>query len=331
MERFLGDTKLRVSRLGLGLAAVARPGYITLGRDRDLPDDRSPDALYTRCAELLDAAVDLGVCYVDVARSYGRAEEFLARWLESRSIARETLTIGSKWGYEYTAGWSIDAAVHEQKELSLDRFTRQLEESRGLLGNRIDLYQIHSATFESGVLDDAAVMLALVTARREEQVRAIGLTLSGPGSVRTLRKALDVRADGERVFDAVQATFNILEPSLAPLLAEAQDSGLGVIVKEVHANGRLTPVNERPEDRAVIARLTEIAGEVGVSVDQLAIGFASGMSFVDVVNSGAATLAQLRSHVAAPTQLDDGVCRELESVAEAAETYWEKRSRLPWT
>src|SRR2546427_3901849 len=40
----------------LGLAAVGRPGYITLGRKRDLPPSRTVEALSARAAELLDAA-----------------------------------------------------------------------------------------------------------------------------------------------------------------------------------------------------------------------------------------------------------------------------------
>src|SRR5690349_1729800 len=106
--RSLGGTGLLVSRLGLGLAAIGRPGYITLGRAHDLPD-RSPEALYERCATMLDAARDLGVRYVDVARSYGRGEEFLARWLGERALPADALTIGSKWGYRYTGGWRVDA------------------------------------------------------------------------------------------------------------------------------------------------------------------------------------------------------------------------------
>ena len=70
--------------------------------------------------------------YLDVARSYGRAEEFLARWLEERGIARDAVTIGSKWGYRYTAGWAVEAAVHEEKELSLARFETQLAETSAL-------------------------------------------------------------------------------------------------------------------------------------------------------------------------------------------------------
>src|SRR5258705_13756207 len=92
----LGATGLAVTRLGVGLAAIGRPGYITLGRAHDLGGDRSPDALYARVAGVLDAARDAGIRYVDVARSYGRAEEFLAHWIDERAIARDALTIGSK-------------------------------------------------------------------------------------------------------------------------------------------------------------------------------------------------------------------------------------------
>ncbi len=46
----------RQSRIGLGLAAVGRPGYINLGRDRDLPAERTVEALRERSHQLLDAA-----------------------------------------------------------------------------------------------------------------------------------------------------------------------------------------------------------------------------------------------------------------------------------
>src|SRR4029453_19255020 len=161
-HRGLGRTGITVSRLGLGLAAIGRPGYIPLGRARDLRGERSADALYALCAEVLDAACAAGVRYVDVARSYGRAEEFLARWLVERGVPDDALSVGSKWGYRYTAGWTVDAPVHEQKELSPPRFTQQVAESRALLGRRLDLYEIHSATAESGVLTDATLLRLLV-------------------------------------------------------------------------------------------------------------------------------------------------------------------------
>jgi aryl-alcohol dehydrogenase-like predicted oxidoreductase len=324
----LGRTGLVVSRLGVGLAAVGRPGYINLGRTRDLPAARTPEAMFERSAALLDAARAAGVRYVDVARSYGKAEEFLAKWLRERAVPRDALTVGSKWGYRYTAGWSVDAAVHEQKELSLARFTTQVAETRALLGDRLDVYAIHSATAESGCLVDDAILRALVEGRRRGDYRAVGFTLSGSASARALEQGLAACVDGERVFDVVQATFNCLEPSLAPGLARAHDEGLGVIVKEAHANGRLTDANDRPEDAAMLARLRA----VGMPLDQLALAWILSHPFVDVVLSGAATPAQVGSHVAAEAlSLDDGVRNAIATIAESPRHYWTTRSRLPWS
>jgi aryl-alcohol dehydrogenase-like predicted oxidoreductase len=329
-HRSLGTTGLRVSRLGLGLAAIGRPGYITLGRARDLGSDRGPEAMYGRAAAVLDAARAAGIRYVDAARSYGAAEAFLARWLAERAIGPDEMVVGSKWGYRYTAAWAVDAPVHEEKELSLARFRLQLGESRALLGDRLALYQIHSATLDSGVFADTALLAALVGARRAGAVRALGLTLSGPGSAAALELALEARVDGERVFDVVQATFNLLEPSLAGGLTAAHDAGLGVIVKEVHANGRLTAANDRPDDAAMLARLRGLGD--GRPIDQLAIAFALAHPFVDVVLSGAATTAQVASHVAAAeSTVDPAVHDALAGLAETPAVYWRTRGALPWT
>ena len=330
--RALGRSGLRVSRLGLGLAAVGRPGYINLGRARDLPADRTPAALAGRTAELCDAAWRLGVRYFDAARSYGRAEEFLARWLGPRATPPEEVTVGSKWGYRYTAGWAVEAAVHEEKQLTLERFTQQLDESTALLGRQLDLYQIHSATAESGCLTDEPLLAAMVAARRAGRCRALGLSLTGTTADRALDLALAARVDGEPVFDAVQATVNVLEPSLLPLLATAHAAGLGVIAKEVHANGRLTDANARPEDAAWLSELRGVAARAGRTTADLALAFVLAHPAVDVALSGAATSAQLAGHAAAAAApLDPAMAAGLACFAEASATYWRTRGSLPWT
>jgi aryl-alcohol dehydrogenase-like predicted oxidoreductase len=123
-----------VSRIGLGLAAVGRPACITSGREQDLPD-RSVAGLRARTFSMLDAAYAAGVRYADAARSYGRAEEFLAGRLAERGQA--DVIAGSKWGYRYTGGWRLDAARQEVKDHSLAMFTAQLAQSRALLGDRL--------------------------------------------------------------------------------------------------------------------------------------------------------------------------------------------------
>ena len=67
----------------------------------------------------------------------------------------------------------------------------------------------------------------------------IGFTATGPRQRDTIERAVAVGG-----FDAVQATWNLLEPSAGPALAAAHEAGLGVIVKEAVANGRLTARGE---------------------------------------------------------------------------------------
>lgn len=181
------------AHIGLGLAAVGRPGYITPHRDRDLPDGRGVDALRERTHELLDAAYAQGVRYVDTARSYGRAEAFLADWLAARPEATDVV-VGSKWGYTYTGDWNTEAETHEVKDHSLAAFERQHAESAGLLGDRLDLYQIHSVTPDSPTLTDTALHGRL--AQLAEQGVTVGVSTSGPAQADAIRAALAVTVDG---------------------------------------------------------------------------------------------------------------------------------------
>ena len=137
--RPFGSTGLMVTPMGLGLAAVGRPGYITLHREDDLGSDRSVAALEGRSHEVLSAAYDAGIRYFDAARSYGFAERFLASWLRERGLPPDAVTVGSKWGYTYVGNWQVDARVHEVKDHSLAALRRQIAESRGLLGEYLDL------------------------------------------------------------------------------------------------------------------------------------------------------------------------------------------------
>src|SRR6202158_3604597 len=148
--RPLGVSGLAVTPIGLGLAAVGRPAYLGLGRADDLGDDRSVEFMQDRTHELLDAAYEAGVRYVDTARSYGFAERFLSSWLAERKRPPGDPVAGSKWGYTYVADWSTAAGVHEVKDHSIGALRRQYAESRSELGDRLLLYQIHSATLDTG-------------------------------------------------------------------------------------------------------------------------------------------------------------------------------------
>ncbi|MGP3983131.1 aldo/keto reductase [Streptomyces sp. KR80] len=325
LER-LNPAASSIRRFGLGLAAVGRPGYINLGRDADLPADRSVDVLRTRTHKVLDAAYDRGMRYVDSARSYGRAEEFLADWLRTRPDAQHVV-IGSKWGYTYTADWRTDAEVHEVKDHSAATYERQLAETRALLSTRLDLYQIHSVTPGSPALTDPALHKRLAALAAEGVT--IGLSTSGPTQAEAIRAALTITVDGEPLFSSVQATYNLLEPSAGEALAEAHAAGRTVLVKEAMANGRLADRHATGPDTAA---LREIAQEAGASCDAVALAAVAARPWADVVLSGAATVEQLTSNLAAADlRLEPDQLELLATLTEPAEAYWAQRSRLAWT
>ncbi len=306
-----------MTRIGLGLAALGRPGYINLEHGADVAD-ASVEGMRRAAFEVLDAAYAGGVGSFDAARSYGRAEEFLGAWLASRGLGREDVVVSSKWGYSYTAGWRVDAEQHEVKQLDVEQFRRQLVETCELLGDHLRLYQIHSATLDSGVLDDSAVTAELA-ALRESGV-LVGLTTTGPEQSATIDRALAVGG-----FDAVQATWNLHERSAGGALARAHAAGLQVYVKEAVANGRLTA-------RGAGATLVAVARELGAGADQVALAAALAQPWADVVLSGASTVAQLESNLGARgVAWDASLERRLSALEEDPAAYWAARSELAWT
>lgn len=314
----LGQTSLDVSRVGLGLAALGRPGYINLGHAGDLAGDTDVDALRARAHEVLDAAFASGVRYFDAARSYGRAEEFLGSWLSSRQLGPPQVSVGSKWGYTYTADWQVGAEVNEVKDLTLATLRRQEQETRSHLGGVLGLYQIHSATLDSGVLEDDAVRDELARLRAEEGWFT-GLSVTGPRQGETVLRALEVGG-----FDCVQATWNLMEPSVGPALQDARAAGVGVIIKEGVANGRLTARGDAP-------LLVKVAGELGVAPDALALACVVAQPWVDVALSGASTVAMVQSNLdALHVEVGGEVLERLAPLAEDPEMYWQERSELPW-
>jgi aryl-alcohol dehydrogenase-like predicted oxidoreductase len=273
---------------------------------------------------MLDAAVARGVRYLDAARSYGLAEHFLGQWLAKRPAATG-LVVASKWGYTYVGDWRVDATVHEVKDHGLEAFERQRRETTALLGDRLSMYSVHSVTPQSPVLDDRELLTELVTWAAQVGVR-IGLTTSGPQQAEVVERALRTSVGGRPVFSAVQATWNVLEPSAGPALQRAHEAGWLVVVKEGVANGRLAGV-EAP------SALRAAADSLGVTPDALALAMALAQPWSPTVLSGAVTLSQLDTNLAAAA-VDPAAAREaasdLRRLVEEPDVYWGARSERRW-
>ena len=235
----------------------------------------------------------------------------------------------------YVADWKVSLetpdAKHEVKDHSTENFLKQVEESANLLGEYIDLYQIHSATFDSGILDDTRAHEALATCRKERGWR-IGLSVSGPQQDEILRTARQIRVKGDveggeiPLFVSVQCTFNLLEQRPAAALREASKAGMDIIIKEGLANGR---VLNHPA-------LMEYAKQLDCQVDQLALAFILAQDFSPRVLSGAVTSEQLVSNLRArevAKKLDENpdLMSEIgKACIMESEEYWKERSALQW-
>jgi aryl-alcohol dehydrogenase-like predicted oxidoreductase len=319
--RPFGKAGLSLPPLSLGTAAVGRPAYLTLEHGLDI-QDATVEGMRRLAFEVLDLSYASGIRHVDTAPSYGLAETFVSDWLRSRNPTDMFVT--TKWGYSYRGNWRLDVRPQEVKDLSLATYARQVPLSVRRFGARLGGLQIHSATLESGVLTDQAV-LAAMRALAEDGV-CIGLSTSGPRQADAIALALEVRAQQGVPFSFIQTTWNVLEPSVGSALAMASDAGLGVIIKEALANGRLVRGGHVPP------AVGDVARRRGVGPDVVCLAAALALECRPVVLLGPSTAEQLRSNLdAASIDLSVTELAVLRDAAMDPLEYWTDRSGLPWT
>lgn len=334
-------------RVGLGMAALGRPGYINLGRDavfgaagsegRQLETmqrraDGVMDALMAECTKRKQDTHDGSLIpWLDSARSYGLSEKFVGEYLRKNNVKPDAVYVSSKWGYTYVADWKVqlgDGEPHEVKDHSVDNFLKQIKETEKEVGEYVNLYQVHSATFESGILTDERAHEALAKCR-EDRGWSIGLSVSGTVQDDILRKAMTIKtSDGRPLFDSVQCTFNVLEQKPGPSLLEAHKAGMDIIIKEGMANGRALRHDV----------VQSVAKRMGCSPDALALACILVQPFCPRVLSGAVTPEQVASNiealdVAKTLGTDEGKAM-LKEVMEGcmmdSDTYWKDRLALAW-
>jgi aryl-alcohol dehydrogenase-like predicted oxidoreductase len=311
------------NKLGIGLAALGRPGYINLGHHQNIGPDKSKEAMYFQAEKVLNFAYQSGIQYFDVARVYGASEEFLSKWIRKQNQFNGY--VGSKWGYEYLADWKIDTDVHERKDHSAAFLKQQWVETRLNLGKNIDLYQIHSVTPESNVLKDRNVLNELQNIKKSGI--EIGISTSGPSQAETIKKLLEINKV-ENLFTFIQCTINILEQSCQQILIEASESKINIIAKEVFANGRLSAANKEFHQKEILI-LKNLALDLNLSLEELSLIWAYQQKYINIVLTGAATVEQLQSNIDAISKKDLTLPNLLE-LGTSKESYWQSRKSLKW-
>lgn len=314
-----------ISILGLGTAAIGRPEYINI---RQEPTEKCSLSNFEKEGlALLQFAFDKGIRYFDTAPGYGMAEQMMIKWL--KDIEPNTLQIASKWGYTYTADFKTNAKIHEVKEHSIAKLNSQWNVSTALLP-ALKFYQIHSATFETQVLDNDSVLNRL-SELKDKYGLVIGITTTGYNQVEVFEKAITIEKNGNRLFDLFQITYNIFDQSFGSILHNNNDPKLKIVVKEALANGRLFPNNQFKHYQNTYKCLNRLSKIYNVGVDAIALRFCIDSIPAFKVLSGASKTEHLISNLAAINfELKTDEIEELKSHAVNAKLYWTERKQLKW-
>jgi aryl-alcohol dehydrogenase-like predicted oxidoreductase len=209
--RVLGRTGRSVGVVGLGCWQLGAD-WGDVGEDTAL--------------EILAAAVDSGVTFLDTADVYGdgRSERLVGRFVAERGGAASGLTVATKMGRR--------ADPHVAEAYTLDAFRAWNDRSRENLGvDTLDLVQLHCPP--SAVLDRDATYDALDTLVAEGRVTAYGV------SVETVDEALAAIARPNVA--SVQIILNVFRRKpLERVLPAAAEAGVGIIARVPLASGLLS-------------------------------------------------------------------------------------------
>ena len=268
--RRLGRTGLQVSAITMGCMSFGEPGRGP--HEWTLDEDASRD--------IIKAALEAGVTTFDTANVYsaGSSEEIVGRALADFAH-RDEIVLATKVNGRMQPG-------PNGAGLSRGAILTQVEHSLRRLGtDYLDLYQIHRWDYDTPIEETLGALDDLV---RSGKVRYLGASSMFAWQ---FAQALAVsERHGWARFDAMQNHLNLLyreeEREMLPLCA---DQGVGVLPWSPLARGRLTRPWEshtqrsetdefgqtlyRDEDRAIVERVLELAGQRGISPAQVALAW----------------------------------------------------------
>ena len=316
---------MKSKKIGLGTAAIGRPQYINVRNQK--PESFDLEKFRQSGLQVLESAYQQGVRYFDTAPGYGMAEQLISDWLQSKNDP--SIEVATKWGYKYVANFNPDAKVHEIKDHSIDQLIKQWEVSKELLPF-LSTLQIHSATFETGVLDDDEVLAKLAEFKSNYGIN-IGLSTTGENQVDVLKKALDIQINGKQLFNVFQVTFNILDQSILEVLDILKQDNNRIVIKEALANGRLFPHYACVDFSDLYQLLESLALKYNTGIDAIALQFCHQALKPFMVLSGASHTSDLVENLKTNNlKLSSYEIESLKSHAIPTNHYWNQRKQMNW-
>ncbi|SFS72665.1 aldo/keto reductase [Halostagnicola kamekurae] len=233
----LGDTGTTVSRLCFGTWRFGRETGGVVETDREEAHD------------LLDAASEHGINFIDTANVYGdpngKSEKWIGEWLEDRS--REDYVIASKVYFPFD-GWGEPGP--NDSGLGRKHIRAQIEGTLDRLGtDYLDLYYIHRWDEDTPIQETLETLTALVD---EGKVNYLGASSMAAWQLTKALWTSDV--EGLQRFDVTQPMVNAAQyDTVAEYLEVCADQDLAVCPYSPLGGGFLTGKYDRADDGSVIA------------------------------------------------------------------------------
>ena len=306
LYRRLGRAGLKGSVLALGTGAMHNLG--------------DADAL-----AIFKAALEAGITHFDTAESYGggQTEYRLGTLLQTLGIARDKFILSTK---AFTYGWSDPtAAPHQVRTLNRKYLLHALDRSLAKLRtDHVDLFYCHQADPDTPIEEIVDTMSEVV---QSGKARYWAIS-NWPADLLDAASSYAAR-HGRHGPIINQIEYNLLHRATADAVVDASRShGLGIAVWGPLAGGLLSgkyrtgvPGNSRAADpamnaagigqrlvdsqrNAIVAKLDEVAQELGCSVGQLSIAWCLGQPQVATVIIAASNVRQLEENLGALDVVD---------------------------
>jgi aryl-alcohol dehydrogenase-like predicted oxidoreductase len=204
---------LSVSPIGYGAFKIGRNVGVKYAASYALPDD-------VEAERLLNGVLDLGVTYIDTAPAYGLSEERIGRFLSHR---RREFVLSTKVGERFESGQS-------SYDFSANAVRSSVQSSlRRLRTDAVDVVFIHAHARDEAILSGTDAVPALLELRQLGWTRAVGLSAK---TLAAARMALEWA-------DVLMVEYHAADRSFEPLLEEARQSDVGIVVKKPLASGLL--------------------------------------------------------------------------------------------
>jgi aryl-alcohol dehydrogenase-like predicted oxidoreductase len=260
-KRRLGNTGIEVSEIAFGCVEIGMPYGIGVEGPKDMLSEKE-------AVELLNLAVDSGINFFDTARMYGNSEDIIGKAFKSR---RHEVVLATKCVHLLDAQGKLPSKgkIKEIIEQSL------LESLRNLQTDYVDLFMLHQATPE--ILDNEEILTTFAKLIKKGLFRATGVSTY---TTEVSKKTID-----SGLWNMIQLPFNLMDQRQGVLFKEAEEKGVGIVVRSVLLKGLLSDrgVNLHPALSKVekhIANYKRLLEGCNYDLSSLATKFA--LSFPEV-------------------------------------------------